>query len=132
MAIDRAEKDADAPLFLGIEHTGICPLKTDADTIATWYEKTFGLIKTEEALSYFVSGPGNGRLEIMKPVPGMTGMHVAIHVSDFEKAMNVLKAKGIRFREPRIQPDLKIVYLEDLDPEGNTVHLWWQRNDSKL
>ena len=29
--------------------------------------------------------------------------------------------------EPLIGSDLKIAYLEDTDPEGNPVHLWWSR-----
>jgi transposase len=54
-------------------------------------------------------------------------MHVAIRVSDFEAAMAFLKAKGTALKEPMIQAELKIVYLEEADPEGNPVHLWWAK-----
>ena len=123
----RTKKARSPSLFLGFEHSGLYPLKTEADTIATWYEKTFGFRKSDEKASYFLSGPGNGRLEIMKDTAGTAHMHVAIQVSDFEEAVAELKAKGIRLREPMIQPDLKIAYLEDLDPAGNPVHLWWRK-----
>jgi acyl CoA:acetate/3-ketoacid CoA transferase alpha subunit len=39
--------------------------------------------------------------------------------------VEALEAKGIALKEPFIRPDLKIVYLQDTDPEGNLVHLWW-------
>jgi hypothetical protein len=114
-------------LFLGFEHSGIYPLKTDAETIASWYEKIFGFTKTDEKASCFLSGPGKGRLEIMKNLSGSAHMHVAVHVSDFEAAVAELRARGIALKEPMIKPDLKIVYLEESDPEGNPVHLWWAR-----
>jgi catechol 2,3-dioxygenase-like lactoylglutathione lyase family enzyme len=127
MAMTQRKKARSASLFLGFEHSGLYPLKTNADTAATWYERTFGFKKSDETASYFLSGPGNGRLEIMKNTAGTAHMHVAIQVSDFEEAVAALKAKGIRLKEPLIQPNLKIVYLEDPDPEGNLVHLWWAK-----
>ena len=63
----------------------------------------------------------------MKNTDGNFHMHVAINVSDFEAAVAELKAKGIQLKEPLIGPDLKIAYLQDTDPEGNPVHLWWSR-----
>jgi predicted enzyme related to lactoylglutathione lyase len=125
--MERLKRSRGASLFLGFEHSGIYPLKTDAETIASWYEKIFGFTKTEEKSSCFLSGPGKGRLEIMKNLSGTAHMHVAVHVSDFEAAVVALKAKGIALKEPMIQPDLKIVYLEETDPEGNPVHLWWTK-----
>ena len=115
------------PLFLGFEHAGIYPRKSDVDAIASWYEKAFGFRKTEESASYFLSGPGNGRLEIMKKTAGKAPMHVAIRVSNFEEAVAALEAKGIRLKEPMIQQDHKIAYLKQSDPEGNPVHLWWKK-----
>ncbi len=118
-------KARSTPIFLGFEHSGLYPLKTDAETIAAWYERTFGLTRSVETASYFLSGPGKGRLEIMKNAAGDAHMHVAIHVSNFEEAVAALQARGIRLKEPIVQPGLKIVYLQDADPEGNPVHLWW-------
>jgi uncharacterized glyoxalase superfamily protein PhnB len=121
------EKTRPASPFLGFEHCGLYPLKTDAETIVSWYHKTFGFTRTEEKASYFLSGPGEGRLEIMKDAEGNAHMHVAVRVSNFEEAMAALKAKGIRIKKPMIQSNLKIVYLEDTDPEGHPVHLWWAK-----
>jgi catechol 2,3-dioxygenase-like lactoylglutathione lyase family enzyme len=116
-----------APLFLGFEHSGLYPLRSDAEAITAWYVRRFGFRKTEEKASYFLSGRGKGRLEIMKSAAGNARVHVAIHVSNFEKAVDDLKAKGVSLNEPMIQPDLKIVYLQDADPEGNLVHLLWSK-----
>jgi hypothetical protein len=52
--------------------------------------------------------------------------HVAVRVSNFEEAVAALQAKGIGFKEPNIKPDNKAVYLQDPDPDGNTVHLVWR------
>ncbi len=120
-------KDSKTPIFLGFEHAGLYPNTSSSEDIAAWYERTFGFTIKEEDASFFLSGPGMGRLEIMKNAAGKARMHVAIHVSDFEAAVAELKAKGIRLKEPLIGPDLKIAYLEDTDPEGNPVHLWWSR-----
>ena len=113
------------PLFLGIEHAGLHPLKTSAAAIADWYEKTFGFAKQEGAISYFLSGAGKGRIEVLKKAPGSEPMHVAVQVSNFEDAVSALRARGIALKEPIMEPDLKIIYLQEPDPEGNIVHLWW-------
>ena len=123
----RNRKDRNAPIFLGFEHAGLYPNKSSAGEIAAWYEKNFGFTIKEEAASLFLSGPGIGRLEIMKSAAGKAHMHIAIHVSDFEAAVAELQARGIGLKEPLIGRDLKIAYLEDADPEGNPVHLWWSR-----
>lgn len=127
MTSERTKKKRGASVFLGFEHSGIYPLKSNPDDIAAWYEKIFDFKRSAEAASCFLSGPGSGRLEIMKQKAGKANMHVAIQVSDFEEAVKVMEAKGIRLRKSIIQPDLKIVYLEEPDPEGNLVHLWWRK-----
>ncbi len=127
MAMIRNKRNRGKSLFVGFEHSGLYPLKNDAVTIASWYETTFGFTKTEEKASYFLSGSGQGRLEVMKNMAGRARMHVAIQVSNFEEAVAKLQAKGIPLKEPLIQPDLKIVYLQNPDPEGNPVHLWWAK-----
>ena len=110
-------KDQNKTVFLGFEHAGLYPNKSSAREIAAWYEKAFGFSIKEEEASFFLSGPGKGRLEIMKNPAGRAQMHVAIHVADFEAAIEELRAKGIRLREPLIGSDLKIAYLQDPDPE---------------
>ena len=119
------KKARGVPLFLGFEHSGLYPLKTNAAAIAEWYEDKFGFAKQEGNSSFFLSGSGTGRLEVMKQTAGKEPMHVAVRVSNFEEAVSALKARGIPLREPSIKPDLKVVYLQETDPEGNTVHLWW-------
>ena len=125
MAKASSRKTRSASPFLGFEHSGLYPLRTDAKTIASWYEKRFGFTRTEEKASYLLSGSGKGRLEVMKDAAGQAHLHVAVHVSNFEEAVAVLEAKGVALKEPFIGPRLKIVYLQDTDPEGNLVHLWW-------
>jgi hypothetical protein len=120
-------KDRNKTIFLGFDHAGLYPNRSSAIEIAAWYEKAFGFRIKEEKASFFLSGPGRGRLEIMKYPAGKARMHVAIHVADFEAAIEELQARGIRLKEPLIGPDLKIAYLQDPDPEGNPVHLWWSR-----
>ncbi len=118
-----ASKTTDA-LFLGAEHVGLYPHKASADEIAAWYEKTFGFQCDELDVSYFLSGSGMGRIEVMKQ-PAEPRCHIAIRVSDFEQAIAVLKGKGIQFQEPTITPKKKTVFLQETDPDGNPVHLTW-------
>jgi hypothetical protein len=127
MANTRKKSARGTSLFLGFEHSGLYPVRSSAEEIAAWYENAFGFERSDEKISYFLSGPGKGRLEILKNKAGDARMHVAIQVSDFEEAVAALKAKGIRLKEPIIGPNLKIVYLEESDPEGNPVHLWWAK-----
>ncbi len=74
-------------------------------------------------VSFFVSGEGTGRMEIMKNISREERVHVVIRVSSFEDALAALKADGIALEEPKIEPDFKVAYLRDPDPEGNAVHL---------
>jgi catechol 2,3-dioxygenase-like lactoylglutathione lyase family enzyme len=114
-------------LFLGFEHSGLYPNRCSAEKITSWYEEIFGFARKEEKGSFFLSGPGSGRLEIMKNAEGGTHMHVAVQVSDFEEAVAALQKKGIPLNKPLVGADLRIVYLRDPDPDGNPVHLWWAR-----
>jgi hypothetical protein len=112
-------------IFTGIEHVGLYPTsQATAADIAAWYEKTFGLKAKEGNSSFFVSGKGFGRIEVMKTEPNRP-CHVAVQVSDFEAAVEELKAKGVEMLEPNIKPTVKAVYLKNPDPAGNTVHLLW-------
>jgi 2-dehydro-3-deoxyphosphogluconate aldolase / (4S)-4-hydroxy-2-oxoglutarate aldolase len=124
-AIAWVKKARGVPLFLGIEHSGLYPLKSSPEAIADWYERMFGFSKREESVSYFLFGVGKGRIEVMKQTAGKAPMHIAVQVSDFEGAVAALQARGILLKEPLVLPDLKIVFLQDTDPEGNAVHLWW-------
>lgn len=114
-------------LYSGVEHIGIYPTAAaSGEEIAAWYKTLFGFKVKEGASSFFISGDGPGRMEVMKGEPGRKA-HVAILVTDFEAAMEDLKAKGIELLEPTIKPESKAVYLKNPDPAGNTVHLLWLR-----
>jgi Entner-Doudoroff aldolase len=112
------------PTILGIDHLGLYPRKADAKTISEWYAKTLGLESKEGSSSYFLSGPGAGRIEVMKEAKDAP-LHIAVRVVDFEQAVADLKARGVGIKEPTIKPESKSAYLESADPNGNLVHLLW-------
>ena len=88
------------------------------------WAKIFGFASKEGNSSFFLSSTGAGRIEVMKSEPDRP-CHIAILVSDFEAAVEDLKAKGVELLEPNIKPTVKAVYLKNPDPAGNTVHLLW-------
>ncbi len=118
------KKARGVPAFTGIDHVGLYPRKTDGKTINDWYARTFGLESKEGGSSFFLSGAGTGRIEVMKAGKDAP-MHIAVRVANFEQAVADLKAKGIGIRDAVIKPELKSAYLETADPEGNLVHLLW-------
>ena len=118
------QKARGVPTFLGIEHLGLYSHQASADEISAWYEKTFGFARTEGSSSYFLSGGGTGRIEVMKAAAD-TRLHIAVRVSNFEAAVAALQAKGIGIKEPNIKPGSKAAYLDVTDPDGNLVHLLW-------
>lgn len=112
-------------LYTGVEHVGLYPTsQASAADIADWYAQTFGFKSKEGNSSYFLSSSGEGRIEVMKSEPDRP-CHVAVLVSDFEAAVEDLKAKGVELLEPNVKPTIKSVYLKNPDPAGNTVHLLW-------
>lgn len=118
------QKARGAPAFLGIEHIGLYPHRTDAKTLNDWYAKTFGWESKEGGSSFFLSAAGPGRMEVMKASKDAP-MHIAVRVSNFEEAVAALKAKGIGIKDPVLKPESKSAYLETADPDGNLVHLLW-------
>ncbi|MBI4787257.1 MAG: dihydropteroate synthase [Chloroflexi bacterium] len=119
-----AQKARRAALFLGIEHVGLYQHKANAAEIAAWYEKMFGFKRSELDVSYFLAGPGAGRIEVMKQ-PNDAHCHIAVRCSDFDKAVAELESRGVKFKTPVIEPKRKLVYLQQPDPDGNLVHLMW-------
>lgn len=114
------------PVFLGVEHVGLYPTKTaSAQVIAEWYRDRFGFALKENPTNFFVGSIGHGRIEVVKD-PITDRCHVAVRVSDFEKAVAILKAQGIALEEPlKTPPGIKAVFLKEPDPAGNLVHLFW-------
>jgi 2-dehydro-3-deoxyphosphogluconate aldolase/(4S)-4-hydroxy-2-oxoglutarate aldolase len=113
------------PLFLGVEHVGLYATRTaTAAEIADWYANHFGFKKNEGTSSFFLSGPGTGRIEVTKE-PTQTPCHVAIRVSNFEEACRYLTERGIELEEPKIKKGVKAVFLKQPDKAGNRVHLFY-------
>jgi len=114
-------------VFAGVEHVGLYPFggATGKD-IADWYNQVFDFSVQEGKSSFFVQGPGPGRIEVMKESEA-DRCHVAIRVYDFEEAAALLKARGIELEEIKAGPDFKAAFLRQTDPAGNRVHLLWRR-----
>jgi 2-dehydro-3-deoxyphosphogluconate aldolase/(4S)-4-hydroxy-2-oxoglutarate aldolase len=112
-------------VFLGVEHVGLYPTPAaNGQAIAQWYGDRFGFRVAEGSSSIFVSGQGSGRIEVMKET--LTDRcHVAVRVSNFEKAVANLQAQGVELAEPKIGAGFKAVFLKETDPAGNLVHLLW-------
>lgn len=115
------------PLFLGVEHVALYPSdKVSGDEVSEWYAKTFGFAKVEGRSSFFVSGRGSGRIEIIKEPEENVRCHIAIHVSNFEAACKYLREKGIELEEPIIKKGVKAAFLKKPDPVGNRIHILYQ------
>ena len=114
------------PVFLGVEHVGLYPTKgATAQAIAEWYRDRFGFALKENPTNFFIGSIGNGRIEIVKE-PITDRCHVAVQVSNFEKAVASLQAQGVALEEPlKTPPGIKAVFLKERDPAGNLVHLYW-------
>ena len=112
------------PPLSGVDHIGVYPRKSDAKNISEWYAKTLGWESKEGRSSYFLSGPGPGRIEVLKASKD-TPLHIAVRVSHFEQAVEALRARGVKVKEPILKLESKSAYLEEADPEGNLVHLLW-------
>lgn len=113
------------PLFKGVEHWGVYANRmATAEDIASWYQQRFGLEVKPGRSAIFLAGAGSGRIEVMKEAI-TDRCHVAVQVSDFDRAVAALQAQGVALQEPRITADSKLVYLRETDPVGNLVHLIW-------
>ena len=115
-------------VFAGVEHVGLYPNdKASGQEITAWYVNTFGFKGKEGNSSFFVSSSGPGRIEILKK-DDSDKPHIAVKVTNFELACNILKNKGIELEEPNIKSDVKAVFLKGTDPAGNRIHLLWNKN----
>lgn len=113
-------------VFTGVEHVGLYP--TDDATskeIAEWYGERFGFMVREGNSSFFATGTGPGRIEVMKAKEAYP-CHVAIRVADFEAAVETLRAQGVELVEPKLKPDVRAIFLKETDPAGNKVHILWR------
>jgi len=114
-------------VFTGVEHVGLYPLPgIQGMDMAEWYKSVFDFDIKEGNSSIFVQGAGSGRLEISKS-DTTSRAHIAISVSNFEVAVEALKARGIELEELIIKSTSKAVYLKQADPAGHRVHLLWRK-----
>lgn len=114
-------------VFAGIEHVGLYPDgRVSGQEIAAWYVNIFGFKSKEGNSSFFVSSSGPGRIEVMKRGES-DKPHIAIRVTNFELACNILKSKGVELEEPKVSSNVKAVFLKGTDPAGNRIHLLWNR-----
>jgi 2-dehydro-3-deoxyphosphogluconate aldolase/(4S)-4-hydroxy-2-oxoglutarate aldolase len=115
------------PIFQGIEHVGLYPNgEVTSKKMVEWYQKKFGFKFSEGNSSFFLSGSGTGRLEISKE-PVTDRVHLAVCVSNFERAVSLLQENGVELEAVKIKPNVKSVFLKEPDPAGNMVHLFWSK-----
>jgi len=113
------------PLYLGIEHVGVCAnAEVSAEAIAQWYSTQFGADFDDLGVSYMVRGESARWVEVMKKDSGYP-CHIGIRVRDFEAAVADLRSRGVALKEPVSFGESRLVYLEEPDPLGNWVHLIW-------
>ena len=80
--------------------------------------------RNEGNSAYFVSSSGAGRIEFPKQEADIP-VHIAVRVSSFEVATDVLQSHGIGLKDIVIKPGSKSGYLDVTDPDGNLVHILW-------
>lgn len=118
----KAEK---GELFVGVHHAGVVTEDIDVSVAAL---SSVGFALRQRTSTAFVTLGAGCQLEIGGPDRVKEHGHLAIEVTDLEKAMEVLSAQGILFDgEPRVssKKDVKAVYLAGA-PWGlkTRVHLY--------
>jgi glyoxylase I family protein len=116
-------------MFEGLEHTAIA--SPDTRKLAQWYVDHLGFrIISEYEGGFFVRAANQTLLEII-PAEGARAeakmrdpgiRHLAIAVTDFDRAHASLREKGVNFvGEPFVNLGNRLVFFTDCD--GNLVHL---------
>lgn len=114
------------PLFLGIENVGIPPGHFTGDDNALWYSETFGFkIEDEGYAPFFISDKEREGIEAVDKSKQIR-YQVAIQVANFEEACKYLENKEIELEEPKINKNMKFVFLKNPDPAGNRVCLFYR------
>ena len=121
-------------MFTGIEHFAIA--SPNPKRLADWYVANLEFeITFEYAGNYFVEAANGGLIEII-PAEGNSvhaGMrtpglrHIAISVTDFDRAHEQLKTQGVTFAgEPYETQGNRLLFFHDGD--GNLIHLIQRSN----
>lgn len=126
-------------MFSGVEHFAIAAKNTDL--LSKWYCDNLGFrvaYKNEKTpRTYFVKSEGGSMIEIIpsndkarerQELADLGLRHLAISVTDFEKAYSYLKEKQVKFLgEPKEDSGgVKVVYF--MDPEDNIIHIIYRPN----
>ena len=116
-------------LYNGLEHTAIASPRPRE--LAQWYVDTLGFrINHQYGGNFFVKAPNGAMLEVIPsegdPVPAQMKTpgirHLAVMVSDFDRAVEDLRQKGVRIvSEPLNLSGNRLLFFTD--PEGNLLHL---------
>ncbi len=116
-------------MFEGLEHTAIA--SPDPRKLAEWYADHLGFrINFEHDGGFFIRAANGALLEIIPAEGSRTDAkmrdpglrHLAIAVSDFDRAHASLVEKGVHFvGEPFVNMGNRLVFFTDCD--GNLVHL---------
>jgi glyoxylase I family protein len=116
-------------MFEGLEHTAIA--SPDTRKLAQWYVDHLGFRKVAEQDGGFFVRAANGTLLELIPAEGSRAetkmrdpgiRHLAILVTDFDRAHASLREKGVNFMgDPFVNLGNRLVFFTDCD--GNLVHL---------
>jgi glyoxylase I family protein len=121
-----------AHMVRGIEHTAIA--SPDPNRLAQWYVEHLQFAvnwRSSNSNTVFVKAVNGSMIEIIEAstaAPGVAGMrdaglrHLAIEVTDFAGAYQLLTSKGVRFlTEPETRGGNTVAFFTDCD--GNILHL---------
>jgi len=123
-------------MFRGIEHAAIAA--RDSKGLAEWYKTVFGFRVVYDngncPPTYLLQAPDGTVLEILPATMGQSAnygqtevglRHLALTVSDFDRALTYLQEHGItEFFDSRQSETSRLIFFRD--PEGNILHLMWR------
>jgi catechol 2,3-dioxygenase-like lactoylglutathione lyase family enzyme len=126
----------------GVQVWGVRVLATDAEAIAAFYEKTFGMSEvarpvnsatTKEILLNFGQTPDIARRAATTPIviytrpataPAGAMASLLLRVPDLDKAIEAVKANGGKAtRPPGRNAVVNVTYAFVTDPDGNQIEL---------
>ena len=119
-------------VFLGIDHPAVAA--EDVDALAAWYVKTLGYEKVfrHDKPVWSIRARDGTLMEIMPrdetPRPERTTWtpgwsHLAIRVSDFDRAQRLLEAKGVKWTGDEIGAIGGGRVRNFVDPDGNMLQI---------
>jgi hypothetical protein len=111
-------------LILGVAHVAFHPIDEDPVQFAGWLGQILGGVPVSGKSSRMVGVTGQGQIEILlqQDFP-----HIAIRVTDMERAKTHFAQWGIEFDPPKLDNDeRKVVFFKE--PRGGMrFHLLWEK-----